>query len=430
MSLSGQYLEELSRRYKKQVEEMQRSLERTVSAMHEETRKWEEREYKRAEEIAMLREDIATLSRSVKGLLHDRDSWHGKLLMIGQHFLLICSEVFVIFLVLLYCRGTRKSQEKRKQQLQKDTTRRKSAEHFSSHIKKTKKRRPSEIASNIFGTYHDLMIDDKSCEIRKGRKKKRKKEGNNKTNVNNGIKKNVISHSRSVSNVPADDVDVVSKKSSSVEVLRPSNSQSLICKRPKSAPEDTINWFDNCVSEREYNAQLMLSSSENLEMESVQCSDFYSSCSENRTKSNSLPLSMSVNKIVLNEQSATQVGVDTLSSKNFNRSLGDTKPCPSSFIKTALSTRKKRKFQLYDVNGKSNNSVEQKQHLNDSDDMSVQANPATSELYSETVHSNNSTISDLLVDQSDESKCTNDMSISKRKDRKNTAFRKMVRKFF
>lgn len=118
--------------------------------------------------------------------------------MIGQHFLLICSEVFVIFLVLLYCRGTRKSQEKRKQQLQKDTTRRKSAEHFSSHIKKTKKRRPSEIASNIFGTYHDLMIDDKSCEIRKGRKKKRKKEGNNKTNVNNGIKKNVISHSRSI----------------------------------------------------------------------------------------------------------------------------------------------------------------------------------------------------------------------------------------
>lgn len=65
MSLSGQYLEELSRRYKKQVEEMQRSLERTVSAMHEETRKWEEREYKRAEEIAMLREDIATLSRSI-----------------------------------------------------------------------------------------------------------------------------------------------------------------------------------------------------------------------------------------------------------------------------------------------------------------------------------------------------------------------------
>ena len=99
MSLSGQYLEELSRRYKKQVEEMQRSLERTVSAMNEETRKREERESKRAEEIAILREELADLSNSMKNLLYDRDSWRGKLLMISQHILLMCSEVFCDILI-------------------------------------------------------------------------------------------------------------------------------------------------------------------------------------------------------------------------------------------------------------------------------------------------------------------------------------------
>jgi seryl-tRNA synthetase len=78
MSLSGQYLEELSRRYKKQVEEMQRAFNRTLAAVAEESRKGEEREQKRVEEMAALQKQLATLTFSVEMLLTERDSWQHK----------------------------------------------------------------------------------------------------------------------------------------------------------------------------------------------------------------------------------------------------------------------------------------------------------------------------------------------------------------
>jgi seryl-tRNA synthetase len=78
MSLSGQYLEELSRRYKKQVEEMQRAFNRTLAAVAEESRKGEEREQKRVEEMVSLKKQLSTLSSSLEMLLSERDSWQHK----------------------------------------------------------------------------------------------------------------------------------------------------------------------------------------------------------------------------------------------------------------------------------------------------------------------------------------------------------------
>ncbi|XP_076247996.1 uncharacterized protein LOC143187639 isoform X2 [Calliopsis andreniformis] len=420
MSLSGQYLEELSRRYKKQVEEMQRSLERTVSAMNEETRKWEERESSRVEEITSLRNEIANLSKSMKNLLYDRDSWHGRLLMMGQHLLLICSEVFIIFLILLYCRGTRKSQEKEKQ-LRKDIMRRKSAEHFSSHVKKTKKRRPSEIASNITGTYNDLMIDEKSCDTKKGRKKKRKKEGASKTNTHSDTKKHSILYYKSIPNVFTG--DAMSRKSSSVEVLRTTNSQILTRKRPKSAPENTIDWLSS--HDYECNVQPILSSKKNREMEFVQGFDSADSYTECITKSNSLPLSMCPEETIPNEQTTVELQLDVLNSRNSNVRIDtDARLYQSSFMKTALSARVKRKFQTNDENGKWSEPIKQKQDLNYSNEKSEQESLA-SELWSD-----NSTTNGSLLDQSDESRCSNDALATRKKDKKNTAFRKMVKKLF
>ncbi|XP_014616709.1 PREDICTED: SUN domain-containing ossification factor-like isoform X3 [Polistes canadensis] len=185
MSLSGQYLEELSRRYKKQVEEMQRSLERAVTAMSEESRKSDERDSKRLEEIAMLREEIVILTNLVENIVHDQNSWHGRFSAIGQHALVICVEIFLVIIILSYCRRANDYEEEDEEQqtISKKNTdgRRQSAVHLSSSStlnKKIKKRRPSEIASNISTTYRNLMIEDHCHETKKERKKKRKKEAN------------------------------------------------------------------------------------------------------------------------------------------------------------------------------------------------------------------------------------------------------------
>lgn len=64
MSLSGQYLDELSRRYKKQVEDMQRMLSEMTG-----------RETKRSQEINVLTSRISELTKSVEGLVVERESW-------------------------------------------------------------------------------------------------------------------------------------------------------------------------------------------------------------------------------------------------------------------------------------------------------------------------------------------------------------------
>lgn len=71
MSLSGQYLEELSRRYKKQVEEMQRALTASI----EERRRVEEKEYHQSLQLEILTNRVDALTESVKTLLEERNSW-------------------------------------------------------------------------------------------------------------------------------------------------------------------------------------------------------------------------------------------------------------------------------------------------------------------------------------------------------------------
>ncbi|XP_063984502.1 SUN domain-containing ossification factor isoform X2 [Diachasmimorpha longicaudata] len=177
MSLSGQYLEELSRRYKKQVEEMQRSLERATAAMSEESRKGEERESKRLEEITALREEVTILSESLETLLYDHSSWRSKISTFGQHIIFIIVELVVLVIIISYCRRPVDLDDEFASKVSvKEATRRKSAESINlTSQKTTEKRRPSEIASRITGTYRELMIDDR-LESRKEKKKKRKRD--------------------------------------------------------------------------------------------------------------------------------------------------------------------------------------------------------------------------------------------------------------
>ncbi|XP_017881869.1 SUN domain-containing ossification factor isoform X2 [Ceratina calcarata] len=404
MSLSGQYLEELSWRYKKQVEEMQKSLERTVSAMSEETRKRDERELKRAEEIAILRDEIMNLSNSVKNLIYDRDSWRGKISMLAQQILLICSKALVIYLILLYCWG-KPVETKEKTRSEKDVTRRKSAENFGSHIKKVKKRRPSEIASHITGTYRELMISHRSHESKKEKKRKRRRTTTligDQANTQQEIVPNIV-----------DKIGVIRTVPSSVEVLQTTDFHNPVaCKKLKSASESNVDRF--VESEMKYN--ILLSNVDSSKMGSARDLELNVSYIENSNETNSSSSNTFPEKS--KEHTSNELSTDLFNSKSISGILKDTRlNVTSSFMRTALSTRRKRKTYLNDVNGEWNDGIDDKNQDN--------------LVYSEKIDTDaDTTVNGTLMNQSDESRSSSVTSMLKKKEKKGTGFRKMSRYSF
>lgn len=174
MSLSGQYLEELSRRYKKQVEELQTSFAKTLVNIEEQSRKNLERKQELFEQNQKLRNDLEILTERIF-------SWRN---------ILICCLCFtcvqiLIFHVILKVWGRKYGLEKNKLStespqeainddnlMRKRKTgdipvklRRKSAEekrerNLSESSSSALQRRPSSEALNITGTYTDLLIDE------------------------------------------------------------------------------------------------------------------------------------------------------------------------------------------------------------------------------------------------------------------------------
>ncbi|GBP46834.1 SUN domain-containing ossification factor [Eumeta japonica] len=152
MSLSGQYLEELSRRYKKQVEEMQKSFEKTVVQMNEERRRSGERENRYIEQLSLLKQQLDDLSTSVNALLEERDSWFGNL----TFFKFLIYQSIVVVVVLYYVSKKRREplvlpiSKKNTKKKNQTKLRRKSVEGVSGHATPVvKKRRPSEEALRI-----------------------------------------------------------------------------------------------------------------------------------------------------------------------------------------------------------------------------------------------------------------------------------------
>lgn len=176
MSLSGQYLEELSRRYKKQVEEMQKTFEKTVQQMSEDRRRSNEREQKYMEQMSTLQEKIEQMSSSMKTILEDKESWFGTMTFLK----------FIIFQTLTaaaafyYINKRRKIEpvivqipKKKKKQ---DKFRRKSVEGVSGHATPAaKKRRPSEEALQIARQAVEDAKDDNDGEWQVARKNRRRK---------------------------------------------------------------------------------------------------------------------------------------------------------------------------------------------------------------------------------------------------------------
>lgn len=158
MSLSGQYLEELSRRYKKQVEELQHSFAKTLGSIEEQNRRAVEREQFLAAQNKNLKENLEFLS----------DQLH-KWVTIT-----ICFALFIsIQAFLLWIRNKRNTEHilkhfedsslvrRRRTNAVRKVIRRKSVEGVSGHPSPSHKiRRPSEEAMRITGSYKNLMICD------------------------------------------------------------------------------------------------------------------------------------------------------------------------------------------------------------------------------------------------------------------------------
>ncbi|XP_023292066.2 uncharacterized protein LOC111675524 isoform X1 [Lucilia cuprina] len=155
MSLSGQYLEELSRRYKKQVEELQQTLTQqiqTVRTLEEENRRHNELEQLYAERNTQLKSELDDLKLHV----------HACIVVI----IFVGAFVFFVLMVgILFYRSLRRDTKevlsiydksgKRKNDanvaqtnIQKKINRRKSFEDFSDH-QQSVKRRDQESSTNV-----------------------------------------------------------------------------------------------------------------------------------------------------------------------------------------------------------------------------------------------------------------------------------------
>ncbi|XP_038211349.1 SUN domain-containing ossification factor isoform X1 [Zerene cesonia] len=178
MSLSGQYLEELSRRYKKQVEEMQKSFEKTIVQMTEERKKSNEREQKYLEQMNNVQEQLAKMTKTMELLMEERDSWFGNV----TFFKFIVFQAIIITAVIYYLSKRRKAEPiivhiPKKLKKRQEKLRRKSVEGVSGHATPAvKKRRPSEEAFQIARQSTDEVVreqDSGEWQIaRKNRKRK------------------------------------------------------------------------------------------------------------------------------------------------------------------------------------------------------------------------------------------------------------------
>lgn len=169
MSLSGQYLEELSRRYKKQVEEMQKAFEKKLSAVNDELKRREEREVK-------MQEQLIILSESLNALLTERDGFWKIASLISQFLFM---EIFVACILIYFCWRSPDDKGEISSRIKSPVKKRRQSIDTVGHetpvIKKS--RRPSEEALKISGTYEDLLIPDSQINwpLTKAEKRRRRK---------------------------------------------------------------------------------------------------------------------------------------------------------------------------------------------------------------------------------------------------------------
>lgn len=166
MSLSGQYLEELSRRYKKQVEELQQSFAKTLHHIEEQNRKNTDREQQLYEQNLQMRHDLNEVMETLQ-------NWRTIVVYCGAF--LVLQLLFLFFLLRSCSRRNNLLTEaleatlaatKKKKKSKGDLKRRKSIDGILHNSPTIRQRRPSEEALKITGHYEDLLIGGGGDDIR------------------------------------------------------------------------------------------------------------------------------------------------------------------------------------------------------------------------------------------------------------------------
>ncbi|XP_035218078.1 SUN domain-containing ossification factor-like [Stegodyphus dumicola] len=101
MSLSSQYLQELSQRYRRQMEEMQRAFNRTIGTLNDTARKAAEKDLKQQEVLNSLQLQVANLSKTVEMLLSERTSVFRQ--MVETHICLMVIEAIIMITIMSLC---------------------------------------------------------------------------------------------------------------------------------------------------------------------------------------------------------------------------------------------------------------------------------------------------------------------------------------
>ncbi|KAL0274361.1 UNVERIFIED_CONTAM: hypothetical protein PYX00_006808 [Menopon gallinae] len=172
MSLSSTYLEELSRRYRNQLEMLSKTINITAQKIEERYKLEEERERLREKEILLLRLQLANLTRDMSNLLKEKNSWRPRASSISQHIVLVSIEIFFVWVIFSCWRRKEEPAKNVTIQIRKKVKRRKSLEGVTGHnLPLRRKRRPSDEALEIaLARNHNLP----SLKLEKKRKRKKK----------------------------------------------------------------------------------------------------------------------------------------------------------------------------------------------------------------------------------------------------------------
>ncbi|XP_039527339.1 SUN domain-containing ossification factor-like isoform X2 [Pimephales promelas] len=105
MSLSGRYLEQLSQRYRKQVEEMQRAFNKTIIKLQNTSRTAEEQDQRQTDSIQVLQAQLENVTRLVLGLSVSVSRLQQEV-SDRQSYILLCL-ILCVLLALLICTNYR-----------------------------------------------------------------------------------------------------------------------------------------------------------------------------------------------------------------------------------------------------------------------------------------------------------------------------------
>ncbi|KAB7495990.1 SUN domain-containing ossification factor [Armadillidium nasatum] len=101
MSISSQYLEELSRRYKIQMEEMERQFNITIHALNRTSQIAYERDVYHQKRIEGLEEQVERLTNAVNTLVKDKDNFMKS--VFEHHIILLIIQVLIITFAFTFC---------------------------------------------------------------------------------------------------------------------------------------------------------------------------------------------------------------------------------------------------------------------------------------------------------------------------------------